>query len=63
MTTTAILENDPDVLWIQIRTAIREGRLADAADAQRKLSDVGISIRINSLEVKRKSGGRPCTSR
>lgn len=61
MTTATKLENDPDVLWIQMRTAIREGRLADAADAQRKLSEVGISIRLNSLEVKRKSGGQRCT--
>ena len=45
-------EFDPDVLWIQLRSAIREGRLSDAANAQRKLADLGITVFINSLEVK-----------
>lgn len=52
--TTAALEQDPDVLWIQFRAAIREGRLSDAAEAQRQLAAQGIVIRIERLEVSQK---------
>lgn len=55
-----ILDNDPDVLWIQLRAALREGRISDAADAQRKLEAVGITVQVNSLDVKRREV-RPCT--
>lgn len=51
---TTTLERDPDVLWIQFRTAIREGRLCDAAEAQRRLAAQGIEIRIQGLAVSKK---------
>ena len=58
MTDLAQLENDPDVLWIQLRTALREGRLADAADAQRKLAAAGITVVIDGLTVRHRAEGR-----
>ena len=51
---TATLEDDPDVQWIQLRSALREGRLADAAEAQRKLAASGITVHIDSLDVKQR---------
>lgn len=56
--TTATIERDPDVLWIQLRAAIREGRLSDAAEAQRQLAAQGFVIRIERLDVSQK-GAKP----
>ncbi len=58
MAQTATLENDPDVLWIQLRTALREGCLDDAAEAQRKLAETGITVRIDGLNVARRRDER-----
>ena len=52
--TTETLEHDPDYLWIVFRKAIREGRIDDAAEAQRRLAEAGVVVRVTGLDVRQK---------
>lgn len=44
-------ERDPDWWWLQLRFALRDGRLEDAAAAQRRLSELGIEVRLRGVQL------------
>lgn len=45
------LERDPGFWWLRLTYAIRGGDLAGAAEAQRRLSALGIDVSLRSLEA------------
>ena len=46
----AELERSPDYWWLRLRYAFRDGDLPAAGDAQKRLTLLGIDVRIPDLE-------------
>ena len=53
------LERDP-TYWLRLHYALRDGRLADASDAQRQLGALGFDVQLRDVHPASESG---CTSR
>lgn len=54
--TTADIEKTPDFWLIVLLRSIRQGDLADAAEAQQKLRDLGVEIRFGNLLLNQEVG-------
>jgi hypothetical protein len=54
----ADLEASPDFWWLRLKYALREGDLDGAAEAQRRLSKLGVDLRLRSLSAFVDEGAR-----
>ena len=45
------LESDPDYWWIRLSTAMRRGDLEAAAEAQKRLSELGVDVRFRRVSA------------
>lgn len=52
-------ERDPDWWWLQLRFAVRDGRLDDAAAAQNRLAELGIEVTLRDVRPLRREAA-PC---